>query len=338
MFITGVRGESDAKQIRVYEQGDPTPVWTWDPSDAEALMTDEERAECSAVLNSMREYEGITEIKWAAGGAKVAAIIGGAAVLIDYASKALLFGACNNTSMHSLEVLPDDRLAIVTSGPYENDGVWVYDTSTRIAEHPVQELPGLRSGHALVWDETERMLWAAGADVWPETSGKVHGRLVGYRYRGDAAEPLSYSKDRDYKMRESRQLRAEYPTWKEGPHDLTPVPGERKLLVVTDLDAYEFDLDALEFGYDVADTYFKGFATSPDRQEAGIPRSGFKSLSVAPTGVEYVYTANDWRTDFTTHVRFFTRDEQEPAEALNLKGLAYKARWFDETPGWPAAR
>lgn len=338
MFITGVRGKGDAKQIRICDPWDPASVWTWDPSDAEALMTDEERAECSEVLNSMREYEGITEIKWAAGGTKIAAIIGGAAVLIDYTTKALLFGACNDTSMHSLEVLPDDRLAIVTSGPYESDGVWVYDTSTRIADHPVQELPGLRSGHALVWDETERMLWAAGADVWPETSGTVRGRLVGYQYQDDEAEPLSYSKDRNYTMRESRQLEAEYPTWKEGPHDLAPVPGERKLLIATDLDAYEFDLDTREFDYDVADTYFKGFVTSPDRQKAGIPRSGFKSLSVSATGEEYVYTANDWRTDFTTKVRLFTRDQQESAEVLDLKGLAYKARWFEETPGWPTAR
>ncbi|MDV5142870.1 hypothetical protein R1T08_00640 [Streptomyces sp. SBC-4] len=63
-------------------------MWTWDPGDAEALMTDQERTECSAVLNSMREWDGITEIKWAAGGTKTAAIVGGAAVLIDYTTKA----------------------------------------------------------------------------------------------------------------------------------------------------------------------------------------------------------------------------------------------------------
>ncbi|MDV5142871.1 hypothetical protein R1T08_00645 [Streptomyces sp. SBC-4] len=57
-----------------------------------------------------------------------------------------------------------------------------------------------------------------------------------------------------------------------------------------------------------------------------------------PTGEEYVYTANDWRTDFTTKVRLFTRDEAKSAEALDLEGLAYKARWFGETPGWPPAR
>ncbi|MEF9881007.1 hypothetical protein [Streptomyces sp. P9-A4] len=56
---------------------------------------------------------------------------------------------------------------------------------------------------------------------------------------------------------------------------------------MTDLDAYEFDLGTREFSTTyVADAYFKGFATSPDRQEAGIPRSGFKSLSVSPTGEE----------------------------------------------------
>ncbi|MCX5610741.1 MULTISPECIES: hypothetical protein [unclassified Streptomyces] len=113
---------------------------------------------------------------------------------------------------------------------------------------------------------------------------------------------------------------------------------ERKLLIVTDLDAHEFDLDTREFSYDVADTYFKGFVTSPDRQQARIPRSGFKSLSLSPEGEEYVYTANDWRTDFTRKVRRFTRDEAAPTEATNLKGLAYKARWFGETPGWPTAR
>ncbi|MFD5507672.1 hypothetical protein ACFWIB_07840 [Streptomyces sp. NPDC127051] len=59
---------------------------------------------------------------------------------------------------------------------------------------------------------------------------------------------------------------------------------------------------------------------------------------MSPSGEEYVYTANDWRTDFITKVRLFTRDEQESAEALDLKGLACKARWFDETPGWPTAR
>ncbi|MDV9192309.1 hypothetical protein R6L23_29585 [Streptomyces sp. SR27] len=65
----------------------------------------------------------------------------------------------------------------MTSLRYQSDGVWGDDTSGRIAEHPIQKLPGLRSGHALLWDESERMLWAAGADVWPETSGKVHGRV-----------------------------------------------------------------------------------------------------------------------------------------------------------------
>ncbi|MFD7837567.1 hypothetical protein [Streptomyces sp. NPDC059761] len=213
-FITGVRGNGDAKQIRIHDPWDPASVWTWDPSDAEALMADEERTECSAVLNSMREWDGITEIKWAAGGTKIAAIIGGAAVLIDHTSKALLFGACNSTSMHSLEVLPDDRLAIVTSGSYESDGVWVYDTSSRIADHPIQKLPGLRSGHVLVWDETERMQWGREPTCGPTPTSS---------------------------------------TWMRG-----------------------------------------------------------SSATTSPT--------------------------QESTEALDLKGLGYKARWFDEPPGWPTAR
>ncbi|KUO00025.1 DUF6528 family protein [Streptomyces caeruleatus] len=338
MFITGVRGDGDAKQIRVHERGKPDPVWTWSPRDAEKLMTEAERTEFAAVLQSMRKGSSITEFKWAAGGTKIAAIVGWAAVLIGYPSKKLLFGNANETSMHSLEVLPGNKLALVTSGASQSDGVWVFDTSRKVADQPIQKLPGLPSGHALVWDQAESMLWAAGTDIWPETTKPVRGRLVGYKYDGKSAKPLSYSADRDYTMREAGQLKDEYPAWKEGPHDLAPVPDQRKILIATDLSIYEFDLSTKKFKYDIADTYFNGFISSPERGEKKIPRSGLKSLSLSSSGGDYVYLANDWKGDFSKQVRFFRRGEKKPGETVQLPSYAYKARWFYEMPGWPTAR
>lgn len=340
-FVTAVSGSGEAKQIRMYQRGKPDPVWTWNAGDAEKLLSgqDKGRKEIKDLFSCIRKGTSATEAKWAAGGKKITAILGSAAVVIDYPSKRVLFGACNNTSMHSLEMLPHDKLAVATTGKTKDDGVWVYDTRQKVADRPVQKMTGLLSAHALQWDQSGGTLWAAGTDTWPQTGRTVHGRLVGYAYDKSSSQPLSYDSRRDHTMRQSAALKEEFPGWKEGPHELTAVPHQRKLLVTTDRDVYAFDITTGRFTYDLSSSYFKGFTSpTPTRNSHGIPRSGMKSLSLSAAG-DFLYTSNDWGLDFTKEARFFDKGTKRPrASSVKLPRDIYKARWFAGTPGWPTAR
>ncbi|GGR08059.1 hypothetical protein [Streptomyces netropsis] len=324
LFITGLRGTRNIKQqINVYSRGNVTPLWSWVPPGDEPG------------LSCLRESYGVTEAKWAANGTRIAAIVGNGVVVVSYPGGDILFGACNNTNMHSVEMLPGNRIAVADTGSSAAGGVWVYSMDRRIATEPIQRVGGLPSSHGLLWDETAKVLWAVGTNRWPQQgsdSPDVHGLLVAYRYDSAAAQPLS--QQAVHTMRKSPAL-PEWPGWYDGPHDIAPVPGQRELLVTTDLTVFVFDIDRGAFS-GASDTYLKGFGSHVrERDDAGQPLSGMKSIGLSPTdGI--IYAQPSWKADFANTVGFATEGRRRPG--FMPGGSLYKARWFRETPGWPTAR
>ena len=80
----------------------------------------------------MKDAHSATEVKYAAKGRKITAIIGYAAVVINYTpensdlDKTLAFATClhgETESAHTLELLPDDVLAVATTGQSQKAGV-----------------------------------------------------------------------------------------------------------------------------------------------------------------------------------------------------------------------
>ncbi|MFD7234480.1 hypothetical protein ACFWAT_04130 [Streptomyces syringium] len=329
LFITGLRGTRDIKQqINVYSRGNVTPLWSWVPPGNEPG------------LSCLRESHGVTEAKWAANGTRIAAIVGNGVVVLSYPKGDLLFGACNHTNMHSVEMLPGNRIAVADTSSSAAGGVWVYSMDRRIATEPIQRVGGLPSSHGLLWDETAKVLWAVGTDRWPQQgsdSPAVHGLLVAYRYDPVGDQPLS--PQAVHTMRQSPAL-GEWPGWYDGPHDIAPVPGQRELIITTDLTVLVFDIDRAAFvspsASGASETRLKGFGSHVrERDDAGQPLSGMKSIGLSPTdGI--IYAQPSWRADFANTVGFATEGGRQPG--FMPGGSLYKARWFREMPGWPTAR
>ncbi|KAB8069207.1 hypothetical protein BDV29DRAFT_198855 [Aspergillus leporis] len=313
--------------------------------------------------NCSRDGSAVTEMKWVEDGPKIAALIGGAAVVVNYnpkepqEDKNVVFGVCTNTDMlnscHTLEALPDNRLAIATTGQGERDGIWVYNASAGL--HPSKSpLPiGITTCHpaihAMIWDDREKILWAAGTDKAANNKCcPSYGLLNGYRYTSHRTtlerEPV-YS----YRMLTTTRCTTEWGPqttnggyW-DGPHDIAPVPHERKFLITTELDVHEFDFESERFkaGDAVAETYMQGFVPLGRRvgmNRTGhlekLPRSDLKSVSIAEDG-NVVYNQANWADDFwSRQINVLVLNHHRPIPA---PGRIYKARWLGSVPGWKPA-
>ncbi|GLA04542.1 hypothetical protein AnigIFM60653_004597 [Aspergillus niger] len=305
----------------------------------------------------------VTEMKQISDGTKIAALIGDAAVVVNYMpedpdeDKKIVYGVCVNipklSNCHTLEALPNNTLAIATSGQSQSDGIWLYDAGNGPvpdgSPEPFQKIGCHPTIHGMVWDDEEGILWAAGTDKAADGSEcRAYGLLNGYQWNEEhphlEKEPVN-----SYRMPTTAQCFTEWPSddpnsqyW-DGPHDVAPVPNERKLLISTELDIHEFDFNSERFtaGEQVEEIYLKGFVplgnrtgTNRSGQRESLPRSDMKSVSLAEDD-RVVYNQAIWATTFSSKLINVLKNGEH--RGVDVDGSIYKARWLDSTSGWRRA-
>ena len=150
-----------------------------------------------------------------------------------------------------------------------------------------------------------------------------------------------------YRLSKAYDIEAEWGkgTWWAGPHDLVPVPNQRKFLISNDWDLYAFDIPSGQFtekGDEVVHKYLRGFhATTYDRagysrggRYVELPRSDVKCFSLAPDG-SFLYIQSLWRQyrgNYTSIVVGGVKNE------INQGDHIYRSRWYADIPGWPKPR
>lgn len=144
----------------------------------------------------------------------------GGSALVEYPSgKVIWYAKVGNA--HSIELLPNDRIAVAGSTHEEGNRVAIYDINK-----PDQQLfhDELYSGHGVVWDAERERLWALGFD-----------ELRAYRLE-------------DWDTNEPRlKLMATHKLPSPGGHDLSPLPSSVNLIVTTRENVFLFDRDRGRF-------------------------------------------------------------------------------------------
>lgn len=340
-IITGIYGERDNEnritQFPYIAISNTThEVWGWSANVTNNSVPYQSLRDCIKDASA-------TEVKFAAGGDKIVAIIGYSAVVINRDDKSVQFAVCLSGDLshaHTLELLPDDLLAIATTGQTPNDGVWIYDAS-KMVEHPtpIHQLPGIRAIHGLVWEQEHQMLWAAGNTNAVNGNETAYGIIQGYQYDNNTkclCEAISF------KMCSAMQLRTEwegtvYAKWWDGPHDLVPVSKTRLLLIPMDRDIHIIDLSTGLFnnsGEQLALEYLKGFHPVGNRSggnEEYLPRSDIKSISLRLSELgnwSVLYTQAVWREEdaIPKGVKFLSSSGN--ATDLYSGRKVYRSRWF----------
>ena len=190
----------DRTEVAIVDVLSARKVWSW--------STAEGPEEIRHPLRSLDECKAVE------GGILVTSS-GGAAALIDRASKRVVFHALVPNA-HSAERLPDGRIVVAGSTAPEGNRLVLFDPVPAAKPLWSDELP---SGHGAVWDAARDVLWALGGT-----------ELRTYRRKGVGFE------------------RAETFTLPDvGGHDLREVPGTSKLILTTNLSVWLFDRDAKTF-------------------------------------------------------------------------------------------
>ncbi|KAI6758480.1 hypothetical protein HG530_010720 [Fusarium avenaceum] len=301
------------------------------------------------VKGCIENSESITEVKQVANGSKVVAIIGNAAMVFDVPSASnhytplISFAICV-TSTHTLELLPNDFLAVATSGSAQSDGIEIYDLRTsapavdRPDPPPVQIIRGFPAVHGLLWDEKDRKLWAVGNDKSPEGDERSRGVLRGFSFApsSDRKTILQASEGDEFIIRPTARLTVEWGSatkWWNGPHDLVGIPNTRKLLITSDLGVVGVDLKSREYlDQSEVDKILAGFTPVDERH--GLTRSDIKCMSLNGHG-QVMYVQAAWKSDFGKVVNVI--EDGDGVTKVPVENDVYKARWFMSIPGWPTA-
>ncbi|CAI7669048.1 unnamed protein product [Penicillium bialowiezense] len=352
-IITGLYGyQNDTPAIQIHDI-DTNVGWEWKWEGASGvnqyLKTLTNLTSC---LNGTN-YWSATEVKFARNGTLIAAIYANAAVVIHREpgdktmDKKVLFATCTNDLLgnaHTVEVLPGNKLAVATSGKTSDDGFLVFNMSSPLSDSPkvLQQIKGLRAVHGLIWDEHAQMLWANGLNEAPD-GGATHPAqavLQGYYY-DKSTELLEESRTTKFQFPCASDLHTEwgggaYATWWDGPHDLAPVPNERKLLLTTDLDVYVFDINkgAFERGECAQSDYLKGFRSLGSRR--GVNSQGREDVSLGLND-SLIYVQAPWKSASAlgNQINVYHNGVYIP---LFKRWDVYRSRWFADVPGWPKPR
>lgn len=301
-----------------------------------------------------------TDVKWMRNGTNVAAIYSALALVVNHTpddpvnNKKITWAICRDNEFlwnaHTLEPLPNDLIAVGTTGQRPWDGILVYNASTAnplVDDPPIlQNITGLRAIHAMIWDEQKQMLWACGTDAAADGSDPVpaYGTIQGYPW--DASTGLlRFDEQYIYKLPEAYTIETEWGkgySWWAGPHDLVPVPNERKFLMSNDRGLFAFDIEKGEFYAEyeaVTDEYMRGFeVTTNDRhgynhdgQYEELPQSDLKGFSLAPDG-SFLYVQSLWTKFRSFHLSVVWNGIRHK---INLGDEIYRARWYGNIDGWP---
>lgn len=346
--ITGLYANSTADAQIVIHDVNGNPSWTWSVADAKTQSNIP-----ADLLSCIQTTTAVPESKWANGGRSVISIYNAAAIMINHMpgsdqDKLVTFGVCLNwddmTNTHSLELVPDGKLAIATTTPSLDATIKVFDLASGLGANsqPVQALNLLPAVHSLVWDDQASLLWGAGSSADPSGSAASASALMAYKYsRGSFQTQPTYA----YNISTATLLgtewnNTEYDGWWDGAHDMTGIPGRRQLLISTDMDLHVFDIDSQTFesGATVVTKYLPGFMPVDSRVGSdgeSLPRSDVKSLSIDGNN-NVLYVQATWQ-DVTSYQINLLKDGRIQPEVLYPQQL-YRSRWFADTPTWPKAR
>ncbi|KAJ5648260.1 hypothetical protein N7490_004632 [Penicillium lividum] len=301
-----------------------------------------------------------TDMKYMRDGTSVAAIYSDLVLVVNHTpddptrDKKITWATCRDNqylwNAHSVEPLPNDLLAVSTTGQRPWDGILVYNVSLEnplVDDPPVlQNITGLRAIHGMIWDEQGQMLWATGTNAAADGTDPVpaYGTIIGYPF--DAATGELRKDDRYiYHLPNAYTIETEwgkgYPWW-AGPHDLVPVPNQRKFLISEDRGLHAFDIEKGEFFaeyQDVQDLFMQGFeVTTDDRrginhtgQFEELPQSDLKSFNLAPDG-SFIYVQSLWTKFRGFHTSLVVNGVRRK---INLGDEIYRSRWFADIDGWP---
>ncbi|WP_405358626.1 hypothetical protein OG535_40580 [Kitasatospora sp. NBC_00085] len=337
-FITGLYANgSTHAQICVYSRdlaGSPLPVWTWSPVTDETLSGRE--------WDDLKASTSVTEVKWADGGNKAVALVGGYIVLLSTPNGGrqprLEFATAlqNAQNAHSVEVLPGNMIAVADNGHHPaGSGVQLY----AIGDHRMgtgryeQQVTGFPSTHGLLWDQKTGYLWVVGDSKWPTSEG-AQGLVRAYAY--DPATKRLNQKHAVQKEVGTGWRTVEAPDEWDGPHDITGIPDTREILITTEQDVYTWNVDDLAAGPVWAPQMTRFTTFSGDRHEHGYPRSRIKSIGMRAGSKEIIYTQpTSWGedADYPDLIGFYEAT-QGGRGVKRPRRTAYKARWFEATPGW----
>lgn len=143
----------------------------------------------------------------------------GGVVLVDRETKKCLFYA-HAPMAHSVESLPNDRIAIALSTAKEGNSVRIYDV------HQSNDMlfsDSLYSGHGVSWNDSRKRLYALGYD-----------RLRAYSLRNWSSDKPSLTLEKEWELPEI------------GGHDLF-APSSNNLLLSTSKGVWKFNLDTEKF-------------------------------------------------------------------------------------------
>jgi hypothetical protein len=226
--------------------------------------------------------------------------------------------------------MPDNKIALATTNAGKSNNIKIFNRSKNDPmAAPIQTLSGIPGVHALIWDPKTGTLWAAGNDKDPQ-SRDSKSILNAYHYnRGkfDAAY-------KSWVVAKATHLTAEWGAstpWWDGAHSMTPIPGQRKLLITTDLDVHVFDRNSktFEHGDVVVKKYLKGFQQHGRRVGAGntnLPRSDIKSIDIHRNG-NVLFVQGKWAETFGEFVSVIIKGKQH--KTINKR--TYRSRWFAPT-------
>ncbi|KAG6002176.1 hypothetical protein E4U54_000937 [Claviceps lovelessii] len=337
-IITGLYGSPTAAAQIVIHDAVGKVSWSWSVQNGKNISP-----ELRACLHDVCRAKGCAtpENKWANNGNSVVAIHGSAAIIINHhpgreTDKAVSFGIClnrdNMDNTHSAEMLPDGKIAIATTSNDITGNIKIFDThnSQGVGASPIQQLDGIPAVHALLWDDQRRVLWAAGNDRSPLVEGST-SILNAYEYTAGSfqAEHESHIISNPIRLSTEWGLGT---SWWDGPHAMTPIPNQPKLLITTDLDVHIYDIDSETFqhGEPVVQQYLKGFQpvdvrTGPDG--VSLPRSDIKSIGFLENG-NTLYVQAQWAQVFGNHVNYISQGNKQP----NIwNQILYRSRWFSQT-------
>ena len=263
-------------------------VWRWAGAEDTTIPSSDRSgfsgnvAECKIVKNG-------TAVAMAANGGRWA--------VVGLAETNVLAWGKSSGWPHSIELLPNDIVAVAatdTSNP-ANKGVYLYDVSGSRAKSPNSQNRtqfAMDNPHGLYWDVTLGRMFVS------DTQG-LHMCRVGY-------DGTTFSLDVEQ-------------TWLIAPlgltyaHDLMPVPGSRLLAMTTYEQIVFFDMDSLDWHRDLTIWRMDAKCFDPHRDGkhflVTVPKAGF-----SPT----------WCTDT---IETYSADESFRVYLTIPGSKLYKARW-----------
>jgi len=200
-----ILAEQAQTQVAIADVKGKNLIWSWKPE--ESNVKTEHLGWFTNISDAKLVYDGKYLIACASGGG---------VALIRIADRKTLFYAWAGGNTHSVEILPDGNLVSASStGNY----LTVFNVDTlHFPENVYSKNIPIESGHNVVWDRTNKLLWSAAGN-----------ELKAFAYNFDCASP-------DLTPAET------IPLPDNNAHDLFPVCGEQALWLTTASQVYKFDL------------------------------------------------------------------------------------------------